>query len=192
MNTKKITTTNIGSEELKYLRKLAKQYGISQLGFVNSAIGYFRHTGINPASEIYSPREEIEMLRKRLEEVIKFQQVHEKQKLSPLLERLIILEKKLGEKFLSENHSEENGRIAELMTSYKDSIERRQSNYYSNLSSKLDLITTSISYLKEKHLQTTNLIGLLFNCLKTKGIRGIGGMNEIDIKAFEDAISKIR
>jgi hypothetical protein len=188
MNTTKLTTTNISANELKHLRKLAKQHGLKQVEFVNYAVAYFQKTGINPAAEIYSPREEIEMLRKRLEEVIKFQQVHEKQKLSPLLDHLIILEKKLSENYLSENFSKEIGGLAELMTSYKDSIEKRQSNHYTNLSSKLDLITTSINNLQERQLQTANLIGLLFNCLKIKGIMGIGGMNESDIKKFEDAL----
>lgn len=192
MNTSRLTTTNVGIDELKQLRKLAKQHGLKQVEFVNSAIGYFRHTGINPASEIYSPREEIEMLRKRLEEVIRFLQVHEQKKLNPLMERLIILEKRLSENFLSENFSKEIGSLAELMTSYKDSIEKRQSNHYTNLSNKLDLITTSISNLQERQLQTAKLIGLLFNCLKIKGIMGIGGMNENDMKNFEDALSKIR
>ncbi|MFP4557644.1 MAG: BfmA/BtgA family mobilization protein [Bacteroidales bacterium] len=69
---------------------------MKQVEFINSAIDYFKKTGINPAAEIYTPREEIEMLRKRLEEVIKYLQVHERQKLGPLMERLILLEKNLA------------------------------------------------------------------------------------------------
>lgn len=75
MDNNTLTTTNIGKEELKNLRKIASHHGLKQVEFVSASISYFRKTGINPAEEIYSLREEIERLTKRVDEVIKLMQV---------------------------------------------------------------------------------------------------------------------
>ena len=71
MNTT-LTTTNIGKSELKSLRSLAQKHNLKQVDFINHAIAYFKKTGINPADEIYSPREEISKLSHRVDQVIRF------------------------------------------------------------------------------------------------------------------------
>ena len=57
-----LTTTNIGTDELKRVKKLSSTFGLKQVDFINYSVRYFSRTGINPAEEIYSPREEIARL----------------------------------------------------------------------------------------------------------------------------------
>jgi hypothetical protein len=191
MSTIKLTTTNIGVEELKHLRKLSTHHKLKQVEFINSAIGYFRKTGINPSEEIYSPREEIEMLKKRVEEVIKFLQVHEKQKLSPLMERLILLEKKLSENTSKESISiNDLNEIGELIATYKNSIEGQLNRISIGINKFSENVNVGMSAQYELQKNTAQLIGLLFECIRNRNLTG--KMNEIDIKNFENAISKIR
>ena len=144
MDKKTITTTNIGIEELKHLRRLSKQHGLKQVEFINLSIQYFRKLGISPSEKIFTPREEFAILKKRVDEVVSFLVVHEK-KLSPLMERLILLEKKLSENNPSNYLTDALDGLPELMTSYKDSIERRLSSNYSNLNTKLDSLISVIN-----------------------------------------------
>src|SRR5690554_5157982 len=96
MNTT-LTTTNIGKSELKSLRSLAQKHNLKQVDFINHAIAYFKKTGINPADEIYSPREEISKLSHRVDQVIRFIKTQEEKKLTPLLYELILISRKLNE-----------------------------------------------------------------------------------------------
>lgn len=199
MNNNTLTTTNIGKEELKHLKKLSTQHKLKQVEFINFSISYFRRTGINPSLPIYSPREEIEMLRKRLEEVIKFLQVHEKQKLSPLMERLILLEKKLSEH--SSKDSISTGDLDELMvmiSNNKISIEGQLNKIINGINKFSENVNARMDAQYELQKKTALLIGHLYECLKHRGvggiagIGGIGGMREEDKKTFENALSKIR
>ena len=93
--TKTHTTTNIGINELEVLNKLAATYKMKNIQFVNAAVLYLKKTGINPNEPELSPKDEIAKLEKRVNEVIKYFRVFEQDKLMPILERLIILEKKI-------------------------------------------------------------------------------------------------
>lgn len=191
MSTIKLTTTNIGVEELKHLKKLSIHHKLKQVEFINSAIDYFKKTGINPSEQIYSPREEIEMLKKRLEEVIKFLQVHEKQKLSPLMERLILLEKKLSENTSKESISiNDLNNISELIASYKNSIEGQLNRISLGINKFSENVNTSMIAQYELQKKTAHLTGLLFECIRNRNLTG--KMSESDIQNFENALSKIR
>ena len=95
--TANLTTVNIKKEYQKELRKMSESWGMSQVEFLNNAIWYFKKTGINPQSPLFSPKEEIAKLDKRLDQVIKFLRHQEKDKLTPLLDEIIIAERRLKE-----------------------------------------------------------------------------------------------
>ncbi len=93
--TNSITTTNIGTKERASLKQLASHHGLKQVEFINSAVDYFKKTGINPAQDIFSPREELTKLTKRVDQVIGFIKKNEQDHIHPLLDELIIISKKL-------------------------------------------------------------------------------------------------
>ncbi|HPQ35694.1 MAG TPA: BfmA/BtgA family mobilization protein [Tenuifilaceae bacterium] len=190
MNTTKFTTTNIGVEELKHLRKLSTHHRLKQVEFINSAIEYFKKTGINPAEEIYSPREEIARLTKRTDEVVRFIQVFEKQKLSPLLEHLIILEKKLSENYANAITSSELNDIAVLMERYKSSLGSSIDSVKSIISSGNKSISEQISLINENQRLLIILLETLFEDLNDRKI--IGSRKDQYTNKFNDALSKIR
>lgn len=190
MDNNTLTTTNIGKEELKHLRKIASHHGLKQVEFINSAIAYFRHTGINPTEKTYSPREEIERLTKRVDEVIKFLQVHEKQKLSPLLERLILLERRLSETYSKIVTVEDLKSVGNLTIQLSKQLEIQVGKLSSGITRVPDTIKPDIENINRTQRNTIVLISLLFESLKNRNT--LGGLREIDIKNFENALSKIR
>lgn len=190
MDNNTLTTTNIGKEELKHLRKIASHHGLKQVEFINATISYFRKTGINPAEEIYSPREEIERLTKRVDEVIKFMQVHEKQKLTPLLERLILLERRLSETYSKIVTIEDLKSVGNLTIQLSKQLEIQVSKLSSGITRVPDTIKPDIENTNRIQRNTIVLIGLLFECLSHRN--ALGGLREVDVKNFENALSKIR
>ncbi len=189
MDNNTLTTTNIGKEELKHLRKIASHHGLKQVEFINASISYFRKTGINPVEEIYSPREEIERLTKRVDEVIRFLQVHEKQKLTPLLERLILLERRLSETYSKIITAEDLKPIGNLTIQLGKQLDIQLNKLSSGITRIPDTIKPDIENTNRIQRNTIVLIGFLYDFLKNKGMTGY---REIDIKNFENALSKIR
>ena len=197
MENNRLTTTNISVEQLKHLKKISDRLGLKQVEFINASVSYFQKTGINPAEDIFTPREEIEKLAKRLDEVIRFMQVHERNKLSPLLERLILLEKQLNESYSTIISIKDLEPIKNLLEEYKvkiTKIELVNEQAIPNLLKKIliGLETVLARILEEqnkKQKKTERLIGALFNALKNKPLAG--GFKDNDIKNFEDAIRQV-
>ncbi|HAF30436.1 MAG TPA: hypothetical protein DCG75_15445 [Bacteroidales bacterium] len=92
-----LTTVNIDKASQKELKKLSQSWEMSQVEFLNNAIWYFKKTGINPISPIFSPKEEMAKMNKRLDQVIKFIRHQQTEKLNPLLDEIIIVERRLKE-----------------------------------------------------------------------------------------------
>lgn len=189
MKTSNLTTTNIGTEELKHLKKLATHHGLKQSEFINLAIAYFRHTGINPIDKTYSPREELERINKRVEEVIKFMQVHEKQKLTPLLERLMLLERRLSETYSKIVTVEDLKSLGNLTIQLSKQLDNQVNTLSTSIAKIPDKIKPDFENTNRIQRNTIVLIGLLYECMKN---RNMTGYRETDTKRFEDALSKIR
>jgi len=92
-----LTTTNIGLPQRDTLKKLAKKNGVSQVDFINACIEYFSKSGVSPLEPYLSPSEEIKKLTKRVDQVVRFMRTHEEKKLDPILNDMIILERRLGD-----------------------------------------------------------------------------------------------
>jgi predicted GNAT family N-acyltransferase len=190
MKEKTLTTVNIETEAQKHLKKLAQHHGLTQLGFLNASVLYFRKTGINPAEEIYSPREEIAKLTKRVDEVIRFLQTHEKQKLSPLMERLILLEKQLKENYSKTITTDDLNSILTEISTIKLQVQKSQQNLEPVIRNGFSTLETHNQAIYSFQQRIIALIALTFEALKNRNITG--GFRDTDIKNFEDALSKIR
>jgi hypothetical protein len=112
------TTTNIGSMELKYLNKLSRAHNSSNIQYLNAAIHFFRKTGTNPFEPELSANEQLQKLNIRVEQVLKFQRVFESDKLMPLLEKLIIIERRLSQQ--SGHLTSENLNVSTRLSSDHD------------------------------------------------------------------------
>jgi len=193
---KELTTTNISRSHQQVLKKLARKFELSQVDFLNGAVEYFRKTGINPTDELTSPKEEMAALNKRLDQVIRFMRVHERDKLSPLLDSLIIIDRRLKDKleFLLTKEDLDN-----IESKIKNSFEDFRGVLSDNKES-MEKITNSISTANSNYVRgykhhnenlgkVIQLVELLFTLLMNKRL---GGYNKEDIQNFKDAISQIR
>jgi cell fate (sporulation/competence/biofilm development) regulator YlbF (YheA/YmcA/DUF963 family) len=91
---------NIAVDELthKEAKKLSKTLDISLGELVQHSVVYFKKTGINPSNaDNESPIKAIKELDKHIGQIVAFIRTHEKEKLNPLLEYLIIISKQLDD-----------------------------------------------------------------------------------------------
>jgi hypothetical protein len=92
-----LTTTNIGLVQRDRLKLLSRKHGVSQVEFINACVEYFHKSQVNPLEPILSPKDEIAKLTKRVDQVVRFIRTQEEKKLDPLLNNLIIVERKFQE-----------------------------------------------------------------------------------------------
>lgn len=192
---KELTTTNISKSHQRVLKQLSKKVELSQVDFLNGAVEYFKKTGINPFDEITSPKEEMAVLNKRLDQVIRFIRVHERDKLSPLLDSLIIIDRRLKDKLefilTKEDLINVNRQIENISADLNKDI--------SEINEKLGKVNTSIStanknFVSGYHNHNSNiqnivkLIKYLFYLLINKRM---GSYNKEDIQNFKNAIPKV-
>lgn len=180
-----LTTTNIGRSELKSLRSLAKTHNLKQVEFINHAIAYFKKTGINPSDQIFSPREEINKLSTRMDQVIGFIKTQEEKKLNPLLDELILISRKLNDQMEKQITIEHLEKLYTLMIRIVEEVKIGQEFNSKELQkiingmSKLPLYFIDI----EKRQELTNKFQEnLFTAHKNK--TRLGGFQESDIEAF--------
>jgi hypothetical protein len=179
------TTTNIGKAELQILNKIAALHGMKNIQFLNAAVQYLRKTGINPSEPELSPKEEMTKLEKRVNEVIKFFRVFEQDKLLPLLERLILIEKKI-ESTLTDlpQNSDLLKEFSEIKRMFKDALE--ESKHAKQIyNSNNEILDNRLKDLRNLSLQNTQMIISLFEALKNKGITG--KFTDENIKKFYES-----
>jgi hypothetical protein len=192
-----LTTVNIKKEYQKELRKLSQSWGMSQVEFINNAIWYFKKTGINPKSTIFSPKEEIAKLEKRLDQVVKFLRHQEKDKLTPLLDELIITQRRLKETLAlgvdKEDFDSLQNRIAEIEKVVKGQDEKNKkymaytiAEIFKVLRSQLKEISQNREEIAVTKIHLDRLISLLFNALNNRSIAG--KFSQDDINKFQDAL----
>lgn len=189
MSEAKLTTTNIGVEKLKSLKRLSAQLGLKQVEFINAAVDYFRKTGIDPTKEIFSPREEIAKMTKRLDEVIGVIKTHERDKLGPLVEQLALFIAQFQEAF-SSMVVKEDLRLLEFR--YESMIQKldRIKSLENQTSTGFQDSLKALRQLEEKEKVLAQLLALMFEALKNKSI--IGSISEEDKKNFDNALRQVR
>lgn len=92
----------------KEVKKYCQTLGITIGEFVEYSTTYFRNAGIDPSkSDAESPHKVVKELEKRIGQIVAYIRTHEKEKLDPLLESLIILNRQL-EDFIIQAPKEES------------------------------------------------------------------------------------
>ena len=179
------TTTNIGLTELEVLNKLASTHKMKNIQFINAAILYFKKTGINPTEPELSPKEEIAKLDKRVNEILKFFRVFEQEKLLPILERLILLERKFGSSLdnlpLKAELQEEFEGIRKVLKNWVEESNKSRAIYNQNLERLSELQQDQLKLLEKN----SKMLSAFFEAFKNRGI--MGKLSEEDIKKFYDA-----
>jgi hypothetical protein len=186
-----LTTTNIGKSELKQLRILATRHNLKQVDFINHAIAYFKKTGINPAEEIFTPREEINKLSNRVDQVIRFIRTQEEKKLNPLLDELILVNRKINDQLdgqINIDHFHQILRILKHIVEYSkmnhevtlDGLEKTQKSI-SGLPPRLDEIKEILTISKELH-------GVLYQAVMNRS--KLKGFKYEDVQKFQQAIER--
>lgn len=191
-----LTTVNIKKEFQKELRKLSQSWGISQVEFLNNAIWYFKKTGINPQSPIFSPKEELVKLEARLNQIIKFIRQQEKEKLNPLLDELIITERRLKESLalgVDKSDFDSITKKLQFLESKLNTINRDQEKYTVLITREADThrrkTEGKIEEVNHNQKIVIDLISLMFEAIKNRGLTG--KLNQTDITNFNNAIHKV-
>lgn len=85
------TTVTISDATAKKLNKICITHQVSKRKFIDASLDYFLKYGINPM-ENESPIQEVERIRKRIDQLISFQKVMEKDKIMPMFDAIITSE----------------------------------------------------------------------------------------------------
>ncbi len=186
-----ITTTNIGKEELRSLRTLAKKHDLKQVDFINRCISYFRKTGINPADEITSPREEIIKLNTRVDQIIRYIRTQEEKKLNPLLDEMIAISKKLNHQMddqLTTRHFDVIVKYLKILFDYLKSSQEISHEKIENMHSALGLIPEKIKDSNQILFLIKELHESLYYSLANRS--AVGGIRKEDIYDFKEIVER--
>jgi len=168
-----ITTTNIALDAKKKLKNNAHKLGISQMEYINASIEYFSKTGINPMEPITSPKDEIARLNKKQDQVISFIRTQESKKLDPLLDNLIILERRLKDQLVNhislddinvlekENRSINKSQIQRLFNGFEELV--------ATLKAQANFENSRYQKLQKREKFNTNILLALTELLINKG-----------------------
>lgn len=190
MNTT-LTTTNIGKSELKSLRLLAQKHNLKQVDFINHAIAYFKKTGINPADEIYSPREEINKLTHRVDQVIGFIKTQEEKKLNPLLDELILISRKLNaqmENQITVEHYNQILKVQKFIVEYLKTNQEVAVEAFEKTQKSMAVLPPQIEEIKQILAITKELHDVLYQSLMNRS--NIKGFRYEDIQKFQQTIER--
>lgn len=88
------TTVTIDTDTGARLERLAKANGVSKKEFISLSLDYFEKYGINPAKH-ESPAQEMQKLIKRIDQVVAFQKVQERDFIRPAMSAIIDTEDKI-------------------------------------------------------------------------------------------------
>ena len=180
-----LTTTNIGKSELKSLRSLAKTHNLKQVEFINHAIAYFKKTGINPSDQIFSPREEINKLSTRMDQVIGFIKTQEEKKLNPLLDELILISRRLNDQMENQITIEHLRELYKLLMKIMEEEKNGQefnSKEFEKIINGMSKLPRYLLEIEKRQELTNRFQENLFTAHKNK--TRLGGFQESDIEAF--------
>jgi hypothetical protein len=149
----------------KQVKKFCQTLGITIGEFVEYSAIYFRSAGIDPSkSDAESPHKVVKELEKRISQIVGVMKTHEREKLDPLLENLIILKQQLEDLIikapkaarfediitrineLREEESKNQKEQAKLITTYMDAIKTKTTGSVESLKKET---TVNIASLKK-------------------------------------------
>ena len=89
-----ITTISVDTETAAKLDRLAKANKVAKKGYISYALDYFEKYGINPVKH-ESPAQEMQILIKRINQVVAFIRKQEQEILHPICEATIVTNAKI-------------------------------------------------------------------------------------------------
>ena len=142
----------IKERDHKEVKAFCKTIGLNIGEFVPCAATYFKRTGIDPSKDdSESPHKVVKELERRIGQVIAYIKTHEKDKLNPLLESLIILSRQMEDTIQKAPKAERFEHVIKQMEEMIDADQnhhveqlRRQDNYYKQI----------LEILQKNYLQT--------------------------------------
>ena len=184
-----LTTTNIGLAEKEALKKMARRHEMTQVDFINSCVEYFSKSMVNPRDPIMSPREEMAKLTKRVDQVVRFIRTQEQKKLDPLLNNLMILERRIRE------YNDDPITKKELITSQNnlnDSFVTGHSNIRNGLMQLAEILKKRIDSEISKNIQLEKRMDYLSDMMQALVElmlkKGISGYRKEDVEHFQKLI----
>ncbi len=128
----------IDEQAHKEVKAVCKTLGLNIGEFVLYSATYFKKTGIDPSKdESESPHKVVKELERRIGQVIAYIKTHEKDKLNPLLESLIILSRQMEDTIQKAPKSERFEHVLKQINEMVDADQnhhveqlKKQDNYY--------------------------------------------------------------
>jgi hypothetical protein len=159
------TTVTIDRETARKLERLAKQTGQTKKDFLSLSLDYFEKYGINPATH-ETPIQEMERLRKRLDQVIAFIRTQEKDKINPMFEAITATEVRIKNDLDTIAKKQSVQELKSLLNSVLNSLRTRETEEQKN------------STLRTGQYQkTAKVLERLAECLETgKDRKGLAGV----------------
>lgn len=187
-----LTTTNIGLPQRDTLKKIAKKNGVSQVEYINACVDYFSKSGVSPLEPFLSPAEEIKKLTKRVDQVVRFIRTQEEKKLDPILNDMIILERRIGEmvgqslsrKDYNKAYVDLGEKLSESIIGLREGVNNHMQ--FSITRKKLEDQERKIS--EEKIENLTNVVMAISQLIMN---RGTIGYNKQDIEHCRKIIEKV-
>lgn len=93
---RQLTTVTIDTDTGARLERLAKANGVSKKEFISLSLEYFEKYGINPAQH-ESPAQEMQKLIKRVDQIVAFQRVQEREFVRPAMGAVMETEARIKE-----------------------------------------------------------------------------------------------
>ena len=142
----------IKERDHKEVKAFCKTIGLNIGEFVPCAATYFKRTGIDPSKDdSESPHKVVKELERRIGQVIAYIKTHEKDKLNPLLESLIILTRQMEDAIKKAPKAE---RFEHIVLKINEMMEADQNNHTEQLKEQHKYYTQILETQQKNHQQT--------------------------------------
>lgn len=162
-----ITTVSIDSETGVKLDRLAKSNNLSKKALLSLMLDYFEKYGINPA-EHESPAQEMQKLIKRVDQIVGFIKVQEKDLIRPLVASVSMTEERIKVNL-------DNMAKKEKLQEFIDAVSRNTAVQQEQKRKLIEVINQVEAENKKRTDQTLQALRVLAEHLDNKGKAGLIG-----------------
>lgn len=124
---RQLTTVTIDTDTGVRLERLAKANGVSKKEFISLSLEYFEKYGINPAQH-ESPAQEMQKLIKRVDQIVAFQKVQEREFVRPAMGAVMETEERIKESMarIAQNYDKMLSVLKNVLTNDEKIIQSHQ------------------------------------------------------------------
>lgn len=162
-----ITTVSIDSETGAKLDRLAKSNNLSKKALLSLMLDYFERYGINPA-EHESPAQEMQKLIKRVDQIVGFIKVQEKELIRPLVASVSMTEERIKSDL-------DNIAKKEKLQEFIDAVSKNTAVQQEQKRKLMEAINQVETENKKRTDQTLQALRVLAEHLDDKGKAGLIG-----------------